>query len=136
VVRGHLDEPIAATVTRTANAIDPGTRTLLTEIDIPNQSRRLHAGMFVYANFKIAPEGTRWRLPSTAGIFDAKGTRLAIVQSNNRVHFQQVEVGRDLGELIDIQGGLHGNEAIVAQPTVALQEGDVVKPIESSSVKQ
>jgi RND family efflux transporter MFP subunit len=133
MVRGHLNEPIAATVTRTASAIDPGTRTLLTEIDIPNTSHQLHSGMFVYATFRIAPTGTRWRLPATAGIFDAKGTRVALVQADNKIHFQQVDVGRDLGETVDIQGGLHGHEAIVAQPTVALQEGDVVRPIQSPS---
>jgi RND family efflux transporter MFP subunit len=131
VVRGHLDRPIAATVTRTASAIDPGTRTLLTEIDIPNQTHQLHPGMFVYANFKIAPAGTHWRLPATAGIFDAKGTRVAIVQADNKIHLQPVEIGRDLGETIDIQRGLQGSETIVAQPTVSLQEGDVVRPIES-----
>lgn len=129
VVRGHLDQPIASTVTRSANAIDPGTRTLLTEIDIRNQTHQLHPGMFVYANFNIAPAGTRWRLPSTAGIFDAKGTRVAIVQ-DNKIHFQHVDIGRDLGESIDVQGGLRGNEAVVAQPTVSLKEGDVVTPIE------
>jgi hypothetical protein len=89
--------------------------------------------MFVYATFRIAPTGTRWRLPATAGIFDAKGTRVALVQADNKIHFQQVDVGRDLGETVDIQGGLHGHEAIVAQPTVALQEGDVVRPIQSPS---
>jgi RND family efflux transporter MFP subunit len=135
VVRGHLDVPITARVTRTASAIDPGTRTLLTEIDIPNQSHQLHPGMFVYANFKIAPAGTRWRLPATAGIFDAKGTRVAIVQSNNKIHLQQVEIGRDLGDAFDVQGGLHGNESIVAQPTVSMQEGDLVRPIEQASAK-
>jgi RND family efflux transporter MFP subunit len=135
VARGHLEEPITATVTRTANAIDPGTRTLLTEVDIPNQSHRMPPGMFVYVHFKIGPAGTRWRVPATAAIFDAKGTHVAIVQANHTIHFQPVSVGRDLGASVDIQAGLHGNEVIVAQPTVALQEGQVVTPIESSPAR-
>ena len=128
-VRGHLDEPVAASVTRTAGALDPGTRTLLTQVEIPNQSGRLLPGMFVYVDFKIAPSGTRWRLPATAVIFDAQGTRVATVAQGNTIRFQHVELGRDFGETIDVQAGLQGNETIVAQPTVSLKEGQVVKPL-------
>src|SRR5882762_5784084 len=130
-VRGQLMEPVTGTVTRTAGAIDPGTRTLLTQVDIPNPSHRLFTGMFVYVTFKIAPSGTRWRVPSTAVIFNAQGTRVAIVGTGNKLHFQDVVLGRDFGTSIDIQGGLQGNETIVKQPTVSLQEGQVVTPLES-----
>jgi RND family efflux transporter MFP subunit len=129
-VRGHLMTPVAGTVTRTANAIDPATRTLLTEVDVPNPSHGLLAGMFVYVAFKIGPAGTRWRVPATAAIFDAQGTRVAVVGPGNKLHFQPVAFGRDLGASIDIQNGLRGDETIVKQPTVSLQEGQVVRPIE------
>jgi multidrug efflux pump subunit AcrA (membrane-fusion protein) len=127
--RGHFDQPLSAAISRTASALDPGTRTLLTQVDIPNMSGQLMPGMFVYVDFTIAPAGTRWRLPATALIFDAHGTRIATITPNNTIHFQQVEVGRDFGDTIDIQGGLHGHETIVAQPTVSLREGQVVRPI-------
>jgi RND family efflux transporter MFP subunit len=129
--RGHLDEPIAASVTRTASALDPGTRTLLTQVDIPNPSGQLLPGMFIYVDFQIATSGTRWRVPSTAVVFDTQGTRVATVAAGNTIHFQPVALGRDFGDSIDIQGGLHGNETIVTQPTVSLQEGQVVKPVAS-----
>jgi RND family efflux transporter MFP subunit len=129
--RGHLDEPIAASVTRTASALDPGTRTLLTQVDIPNRSSQLMPGMFIYVDFRIAPTGTRWRLPATAVVFDTQGTRVATVAPGNTIRFQHVELGRDFGDTIDIQAGLHGNETIVAQPTVSLKEGQVVKPMAS-----
>jgi RND family efflux transporter MFP subunit len=130
-VRGHLEHPVNATVTRTAGAIDPGTRTLLTQVDIPNASHQLLPGMFVYVTFKIAPAGTRWRLPATALLFDAHGTRVAVVGAGNVIAFTNVVPGRDFGDTIDIQAGLQGNETIVAQPTLALQEGQVVQPLES-----
>ena len=130
MVRGQLMQPVTGTVTRTASALDPGTRTLLTQVDIPNPSLRLLPGMFVYVSFKIGPSGTRWRIPSTAVIFNAQGTRVAIVGAENKLHFQEVVLGRDLGTSIDIQAGLQGNETIVKQPTVSLQEGQLVKPIE------
>ena len=130
-VRGHLDEPVTASVTRTASALDPGTRTLLTQVDIPNPSGRLMPGMFVYVDFRIAPSGTRWRVPATAVVIDTQGTRVATVASGNTIRFQHVELGRDFGDAFDVQAGLHGNETIVAQPTVSLKEGQVVRPIAS-----
>ena len=128
-VRGQMETPVAASVTRTSSALDPGTRTLLTQIDIPNPSGRLLPGMFVYVTLQIAPSGRRWRVPATAVVFDAQGSRVAIVGPNNTIHFQQVEIGRDFGDSFDVQAGLLGQEQIVLQPTVALQEGQVVKPI-------
>ena len=132
-VRGQLAQPVTGKVTRTASAFDPGTRTLLTQVDIPNQSHRLLPGMFVYATFKIAPSGTRWRVPATAVIFNAQGTRVAIVGAGNTLHFQTVVLGRDFGTSIDVQAGLQGHETIVKQPTVSLQEGQRVTPIEPKS---
>ncbi|HZO40760.1 MAG TPA: efflux RND transporter periplasmic adaptor subunit [Methylomirabilota bacterium] len=132
-VRGQLGQPVTGKVTRTASAIDPGTRTLLTQVDIPNESHRLLPGMFVYVTFKIAPSGTRWRVPATAVIFNAQGTRVAIVGAGDTLRFQPVVLGRDFGTSIDVQAGLQGHELIVKQPTVSLQEGQRVKPVEPPS---
>ena len=132
-VRGQLMQPVTGTVTRTASALDPGTRTLLTQVDIPNPSHRILPGAFVYVHFQIGPAGTRWRVPATAMIFNAQGTRVVIGGAGNKLHFQDVVVGRDLGTSIDIQDGLHGKELVVSQPAVSLREGQVVKPIESHS---
>jgi RND family efflux transporter MFP subunit len=130
-VRGQLMQSVTGTVTRTASSLDPGTRTLLTQVDIPNRSRRLLPGMFVYVNFKIAPSGTRWRVPATAVMFNARGTRVVTVRKGNKLHFQPVVLGRDFGMSIDVQAGLRGTEMILKQPTVSLQEGQVVEPMES-----
>jgi RND family efflux transporter MFP subunit len=132
-VRGHLAEPIAGAVTRTANALDPATRTLLTEVDIPNPSQTLLPGTFVYVSFNVAPSGTRWRVPATAVIVNAQGTRVAVIGDGNTIRFRSVTLGRDFGESIDIQAGLQGNEMLVTQPTVSLKEGQVVRPLESKS---
>ena len=129
VVRGQLMQPVAARVSRTASAIDPGTRTLLTQVDIPNAEHRLFPGMFVYVEFKIAPAGAHWRVPATAVIFNAQGTRVAIVGPGNKLRFQDVVLGRDFGTTIDVQAGLQGDELVVTQPTVSLQEGQAVTPV-------
>jgi len=128
-VRGQQAEPVKATVSRTASALDPGSRTLLTQIDIPNASHRMLPGMFVYVDFEVGLSGTRWRIPVTALLFDAQGTRVVLVGQGNKLHYQPVVVGRDLGTVIDVQAGLEGHETIVKQPTVSLQEGQTVNPV-------
>jgi RND family efflux transporter MFP subunit len=130
-IRGQLGSPMAATVTRTANALDPGTRTLLTEVDIANSSHKLLPGAFVYVGFKIAPSGQRWSLPATALIFNADGTQVMLVGPGNKLHLQNVTVGRDFGDTIEIQAGLSGDQTIVEQPDVSLQDGQVVTAVEA-----
>ena len=130
-VRGRQMQPVTGTVARTANALDPVARTLLTEVDIPNASHELFPGMFVYVGFTISPSGSRWRVPATAVIIDAHGSRVATVSADGKVHLQPVVLGRDFGASMDIQAGLTGGEAIVKQPTVSMQDGQVVKPIET-----
>jgi RND family efflux transporter MFP subunit len=130
-VRGRLMKPVRGSVTRTAAALDPVTRTLLTEVDIANASHELPPGTFVYVGFTIGPAGTRWRLPATALVFDAAGTRVVTVGAGGKLHFQPVVIGRDFGDAIDVQAGLTGGETVVKQPTVSLQEGQVVKPLPS-----
>jgi multidrug efflux pump subunit AcrA (membrane-fusion protein) len=135
-VRGALMTPVTATVARTANALDPGTRTLLTEVDIPNASHGMLPGQFAYVAFKIARTGQRWNLPATALIFNTEGTQVMLVDPGGKLRLQQVTVGRDFGDTIDMQAGLSGAETIVAQPDVSLQEGQIVTPVEPQHAPQ
>jgi RND family efflux transporter MFP subunit len=129
--RGSLATPVTATVTRTSNSLDPGTRTLLTEVDIPNSTHAMLPGAFVYVDFKVGPVGKRWNIPATALIFNGKGTQVMLVEPGNKLHLQKVVVGRDFGDTVDIQAGLKGDETIVEQPDVSLQEGQIITPVES-----
>lgn len=133
VVRGHAGEPFSGAVTRTANAIDPATRTLLVEIDIPNESHALFPGMFVNVSFSIAPAGIHWRVPATAVVIDDQGTRVAIVDPDNKIRFQSVVLARDFGDVVDIQDGLRGDETLVKQPRVSLREGQRVQPLRAGT---
>jgi multidrug efflux pump subunit AcrA (membrane-fusion protein) len=132
-VRGALMTPVTATVTRTASALDPGTRTLLTEVDIPNSTHAMLPGTFVYVAFKLAPSGQRWNLPATALIFNSDGTQVMLVEPGGKLRTQQVTVGRDFGDTINVQAGLNGDEMVVKQPDVSLQDGQVVTPVESAN---
>ncbi|MDB5321542.1 MAG: hypothetical protein JWN40_3173 [Phycisphaerales bacterium] len=130
-VRGALNAPVTATVTRTANALDPGTRTLLTEVDIPNAKHAMLPGTFVYVALKLTPSGQRWNIPATALISNSDGTQVILVEPGGKLHVQKVTVGRDFGNTIDVQAGLNGGEMVVKQPDVSLQDGQVVTPVES-----
>ena len=130
-LRGQLNAPMTAKVARTANALDPGTRTLLTEVDVPNSAHTLLPGMFVYVDFQITPSGQRFQVPATAVVANGNGTQLAIVADDDKLHYANVVLGRDFGGVVDIQDGLSGDERIVRQPSVALQEGERVTPREA-----
>ena len=130
-VRGALSSPVAAKVTRTASALDPGTRTLLTEVDIPNSSHDMLPGTFVYVAIKVGASGRRWNLPATALIFNAQGTQVMLVDPAGKLHLQKVTVGRDFGDTIDVQAGLSGGEIVVQQPDVSLVEGHQITPVEA-----
>jgi RND family efflux transporter MFP subunit len=133
--RGHLEAPVAGTVTRTASALDPSTRTLLVEIDLDNASHALMPGMFAYVGLTVSPSGQRWNVPATAVVVDSAGTRIVTIGADKKLHFQPVVLGRDFGDTIDIQGGLHGNESIVQQPRISLEEGQVVEPVTAPTAK-
>jgi membrane fusion protein (multidrug efflux system) len=85
--------------------------------------------MFVFVTFMMRPSGIRWRVPATAVLIDGQGTRVVTVAADGTLHFQPVVLGRDFGSTIDIQEGLKGDEAIVKQPAVSLQERQRVRPI-------
>jgi RND family efflux transporter MFP subunit len=134
--RGTSGSPVAATVTRTANALDPGTRTLLTEVDIPNSSHELLPGTFVYVALQLPAVGQRWNLPATALIFDAQGSQVMLVDTGGKLRLQKVTAGRDFGDTINVQAGLSGGEVVVKQPDLSLVNGQSVTPVEADHAPQ
>jgi len=85
--------------------------------------------MFVYVDFTIGPSGTRWRVPATAMIFNAQGTRVAIVGAGNKLHFQDVVVGRDLGTSIDIQADIENIGMASAPASVFFVDASFGNPL-------
>jgi membrane fusion protein, multidrug efflux system len=126
--RGALNSPVSASVARTANALDPGSRTLLTEVDVPNSSHHMLPGAFVNVSFNLKPSGEHLNIPATALIFNAQGTQVMRVDAQNKLHLLKVTVGRDFGDTVDIQAGLNPDDTILEQPDVSLQESETVTP--------
>lgn len=126
-IREFPGQTFTGTVADSSGALDASSRTLLTEIDIPNPDNKLLPGMF--AQVKLASEkgGSVLRVPSNAVMFGAGGTRVAVVGADNVVHFRVVMLGRDFGTEFEIVQGVAETDRLVSNPTDDLQDGQKVR---------
>jgi RND family efflux transporter MFP subunit len=108
-------------VTRTAQALDPSSRTLLTEIEIDNKAGLLKAGAYARIRFASLGQRTTVRIPAEALIYDERGLLVAIA-NGDKVQLKPVAVGRDDGTHIEVSEGLTGNERVVINPPSSLTE--------------
>ncbi|MEH1872731.1 efflux RND transporter periplasmic adaptor subunit [Nostoc sp.] len=116
-------------VVRTSNAIDPNTRTLLTQLEVQNSDAMLRPGMYATVKFAINRANTPFVVPDSALVVNAGGTQVATLTKDQTVHYQKVAVGRDYGTEVEITSGLTGNESLIATPTVDQTEGLRVQPV-------
>src|SRR6266571_7106818 len=86
------------TVTRTAGALDPQSRTMQVEVQVPNHEGRLYAGMYGQVKFLLADENAPIVVPAIAFLFRTQGPQVATVANDNRIHWQSIRVGRDFGD--------------------------------------
>ncbi len=114
------------TVARTADAIDPATRTLNTEVDVPNKDSKLLPGSFGQVHFATGTSVPRITIPVNAMLFRAEGPRVAVVDMDNTVHLHPISIGRDFGATLEILGGLEVSDRIIINPSDSLEEGQKV----------
>lgn len=119
-------------VVRTANALEPGTRTLLTEVNVRNQGRTLLPGMYAQALLQGRTIKRTILIPGDTLLTRAKGPEVAIIR-NGRVTYQRVEVGRDYGLEVEIMSGLQGGEVLVVNPSDDVREGAAVRTLKRKS---
>ena len=113
-------------VVRTAGAIDPTSRTLLTEVDVRNPDGKLYAGMYGQVKFALKSEFPLILLPANAFTFHTAGPQVAVVTKENLIHWQDVKVGRDFGANLELTAGLEENATVVINPADDLREGTAV----------
>jgi multidrug efflux pump subunit AcrA (membrane-fusion protein) len=111
---------------RTADAIDPATRTLLTEIDVPNPTGKILPGAYAQVHFAAKVDVPRITVPINTLLFRAEGPRAAVVDSDNKVHLRPVTIGRDYGSAVEILTGLDANDQVVVNPADSLEDGQQV----------
>ncbi|MGD0647184.1 MAG: efflux RND transporter periplasmic adaptor subunit [Acidobacteriaceae bacterium] len=114
------------TVTRCAESVDLGARTMLTEVQVDNHDGSLIPGMYGQVTFDIAATRPSLIIPSTALVIDKNGTHVVSVSEDKRVHIVPVNIGQDLGSRVEISQGLHGGETLVSNPSDLLNDGQRV----------
>ncbi len=127
------DRKFRGTVTRTSNSLDPASRTLLAEIQVPNSDDKLLPGMYVEVDLNLPRKDPPLLLSSDTLVVRPTGTLVAVLDSNNTVHFQRIQVGRDFGDRIEVLSGLTEGARVVQNPNDSVQEGVRIKPVASGA---
>jgi len=128
------DRKFPGTVTRTANALDPASRTLLAEIQVPNPEAKLMPGMYMQVNLNLPRRDPPLLIPSDTLVVRPEGTIVAVVQSGDKVHYQHIVVGRDFGDRIEVLSGLSEGQKVIVNPNDSVQEGVKVHPVATGGV--
>ena len=121
------DRTFPGKVTRIANALQQGTRTLLVEIDVPNPDGALTPGIYCTVELQIPRKTPSLLIPADAIIFNRGGLQVAVVQ-NGVAHIQKISVARDLGTQIEVRDGVKAGDQVILNPTVDLTDGNRVQP--------
>ena len=120
------DQVFHGTVTRIASALAPGTRTLLTEIDVPNPNGVLSPGLYCTVELHIPRKAPSLIVPADAVFADRNGLHVAVVK-NDTVHIQTVAVARDLGTQVEVRDGIEPGDTVILNPMVNLVDGSKVR---------
>ncbi len=135
----------AGRITRTANAVDVSSRTMLVEVQVSNPKRVLLPGMFVQVRLLLNRHDPPLLIPGPSVIATSQGLRVAVLQNlapneprhqskpypeeAKRIHLTGIQVGRDYGQEIEVVNGLQGWEHIVLNPGDEIAEGAIVRPV-------
>ena len=110
-------------VTRIAGALDPQSRTMQVEVQVPNGDEKLYAGMYGQVKFLLTDENAPIVVPANAFVFRKEGAQVATIENADRIHWQKIRVGRDFGDRIEVLDGLKESTKVVMNPTDDLREG-------------
>lgn len=124
-----------ATLVRTADSMDPSTRTLLAEVDVVNSTGLLFPGSYTEVHFKIRSQASTLIIPSNSLVFRSEGLRVPLVVNGDRAALVPVIVGRDFGNTIEVLSGLSETSAIIANPPDSLIDGERVHVVQPKPAK-
>ena len=117
------------TVARTADALDQNTRTLLTEVHVPNPDNALRPGMYLQVKFTFDRNVFPVMIPSAAVVIRSQTPTVGVLDGNHAVHYRKVQLGRDYGATVEVTAGLNPGETVAVHPGDDLPEGTVVEPV-------
>jgi RND family efflux transporter MFP subunit len=116
-------------VARLSGALDTNTRTLLTEVEVPNVQDTLLPGMYAQVHFSIVRTQPPIVVPGDTIVTRASGPMVAIVDSDDIVHFLPIRLGRDFGTNVEVLGGLEVGQRVIVNPTDDVRPGIKVKTL-------
>jgi len=114
-------------VVRSADAIDPATRTLHTEVDVPNPKGQLLPGAYAQVHFAVNVKTPRLTVPVNALLFRPEGPMAAVVGPDNKVQLKKIMVGRDFGTSLEVLEGVQPNDTLILNPSDSLEQGQQVQ---------
>lgn len=126
-------QKFVGTVARTAESIDPATRTLNTEVDVPNKDGKLLSGSFGQVHFATGTSVPRLTIPVNSMLFRAQGPQVAVVDKDDKVRLRSINIGRDFGATLEILGGIEASDQIIINPSDSLEEGQQVHVAKSGA---
>jgi len=129
IIRELPGRDFTAKIARTARSIDPASRTLAVELELANSDGTVISGSFVQVKFELASDVQPLAIPSSTLKMTRQGPMVALVNLDHRIHFQNVELGRDHGATIEVVSGLSAGEALVINPAESLTEGMTVETL-------
>jgi RND family efflux transporter MFP subunit len=121
------DRTFPGEVTRIADALQQGTRTLLVEIDVPNPDGALAPGIYCSVDLHIPRKSPSLLIPANAIIFNRDGLQVAVVQ-DGVARIQKISVARDFGTQVEVRDGVKAGDQVILNPTVDLTDGSRVRP--------
>lgn len=122
------DQKVIGQLTRTSQSIDPGSLTLLAEVDVPNPDGKLLPGGYAQVHFDITTSHPPLVIPGNTLLFRAQGTQVGIVDPDtNTVHLQDIKVGRDFGTKLEVTSGLKETDSVILNPSDSLADGAKVQ---------
>ena len=118
------------TLARTADSIDPSSRTLLTEIDVDNSTGQLLPGAYAQVHLNIPSSAPTVLIPVTALIFRAQGLQAAVVNDGKHAELRTVSLGRDYGSQVEVASGIALDDNVMLSPPDSLVTGEEVRIVQ------
>lgn len=123
----HPDHPYPAKIVRNANALEPSTRTLLTELEVDNSKSELFPGAYAEVHLKLPGPTDTLRIPANTLIFRAEGMQVASVTPDSKVQLKSVTLGRDFGTEVEVLGGVSRDEKLIVNPPDSITGDTLVR---------
>lgn len=117
-----------AIVTRTAGAVDPTSRTLQVELQVPNPRGEIFSGSYAQVRFNESAGADVLTLSDNTLIFRAQGMQVAVVGPDNKVQLRSIRLGRDFGNTIEVLSGVSSADRVIMNPSDGIADGDTVQP--------